>query len=156
MGTCHGKEVEDEPDSSNKVMESHQSGGKPGVEAEVNSRDRTWGRIWVELGPGTMGGGEHPAGLRPWPGASGSSPVPLIGQQPQPQRLDPAGGHHPALLFTVHTALDGCEGPRPPQGAHLEGAPSTGRGLCPICSPPHAPVHASRCQLCSGKGLRGG
>ncbi|XP_067578041.1 adhesion G protein-coupled receptor A2 isoform X2 [Pseudorca crassidens] len=71
----------------------------------------------------------------------------------------PGGGHHPALLFTVHTALDGGEGPCPPQGAYLEGTTSTRRGCCPACPPTHAPVlfdrrrdpthylwHHSRCQ----------
>lgn len=73
--------------------------------------------------------------------------------QPPPS---PAGGHHSALLLTVHAALDGCEGPRPPQGAHLQGTPSSGRGLCPPCSTSHAQVHASNGQLCSGEASEGG
>lgn len=29
VGTCNGREVRDEPDSNDRVMESHQSGRKP-------------------------------------------------------------------------------------------------------------------------------
>ena len=80
VGTCNGREVEDKPESNNKVMESDQSWGKTGVEVErsIAGTQPGDGRIWVELGPGTMGGGEHPAGLRLWPGVSGSSPVPPV------------------------------------------------------------------------------
>lgn len=113
-------------------------GEKPGVEGGANRRENPGGVGW-----------EHTAGRRLWGG-------PAAAAAPQPQCLGLAGGHHSALLFIVHTALDGCEGPRSPQGAHLEGAPSTGRGLCPTCSPSHAPVHASNYQLCSGEGLTGG
>lgn len=117
---------------------------KPGVEGGANCRENPGG-----VGGGNMVGvGAHcRAEALGWPSSS---------RRPQPQCLALAGGHHSALLFIVHTALDGCEGPRSPQGAHLEGAPSTGRGLCPTCSPSHAPVHASNYQLCSGEGLTGG
>lgn len=111
---------------------------------EGNSRDATLGTVWVELGAGQVGGGGEHWGLR----LRGGRP-------PQPSALDPAGGHHPALLFIVHTPLDGREGPRPPQGAHLEGAPPTRRGCCPACPQTHAAVGASICQLCGGEGLRG-
>lgn len=126
-------------------------GENTGVEVErVTARTEPWGGPGWGWGLGIWEEWENPAGLRLWESCSSSSLV------PQPQCLDPTGGHHSALLFTVHTALDGCEGPRPPQGAHLEGAPSTRRGLSPTCPPSHAPVHASSCQRGSGEGLRGG
>lgn len=140
MGSCDGREVRDEPGNNDRVMESPWHGGEPWAGSrEGTVRDRTLGRFWVELEAGHKGGtGEHC-------GAEAlGRPV------SQPQCLDPIGGHHPALLFTVHTALDGGEGPCPPQGAYLEGTTSTRRGCCPACPPTHAPV----CQLCRGEGLR--
>lgn len=75
----------------------------------------------------------------------GYSPVNSSG--PKPQCLDLVGGHHSALLFLVHAALDGGKGSSPPQGAHLEGAPSRRRGCNTTWSSPHAPVSAFCSQL---------
>lgn len=59
--TCNGGEVRRQPDSNNRVMESHQSGRKLwGINREGKSRDRTLGQSWVELGAGNLGGvGAH-------------------------------------------------------------------------------------------------
>ena len=118
-------------------------GGEPWAGSrEGNSSYATLGLVWVALGVGHVEAGRTLGAEAP-------------GGGPQPSALDPAGGHHPALLFTVHTPLDGREGPRPPQGARLEGAPRPRRGCCPARPQAHAAVGASLCQLCGGEGLRG-
>lgn len=117
----------------------------PGREVErVSAGTQPWGGSGWSWGRGTWEAGENTVGAEAsgWPA-------------PQPSPLDPTGGHHPALLFTVYTPLDGREGPRPPQGAHLEGAPSTRRGRCPACPPTHAAVGTSICQLCGREGHLG-